>query len=120
MFGFLLDAVFEPVSDPGDDRFGGVDPDVVRALAADFADAFVAEPDPTLWFEQVKALAGRHRFALNKAQLKDDPDAYVGLLKDAAQVVRVLLAGSTRSPELDAIAAILGPDEVRRRLRAVI
>ncbi len=120
VFGFLLDAVFAPVTDPADERFGGVDPDVVRALAADFADAFVAEPDPTLWFEQVKALAGRHRFALNKAQLKDDPDAYVGLLKDAAQVVRVLLAGSTRSPELDAIAAILGPDEVRRRLRAVI
>lgn len=120
VFGFLFDAVFEPVTNPADDRFGGVAPDVVRALATDLADAFVPEPDPTLWFEQVKSLSGRHGFALNKAQLKEDPDAYVGLLKDAAQVVRVLLAGSTRSPELDAIAAILGPDEVRRRLRAVI
>ena len=118
-FGFLLDALFEPVTDPADERFGNVDPEVVRALAADFAEAFVPEPDPSLWFEQVKALATRHRFALNKAQLKDDPDAYVGLLKDAAQVVRVLLTGSTRSPELDAVAAILGPDEVRRRLRSV-
>jgi len=120
VFGFLLDAVFEPVAEPADERFGGIAPDVVRALAADFAEAFVPESDPDVWFEQVKALASRHRFALNKAELKEDPDAYVGLLKDAAQVVRVLLAGSTRSPELDAVAAILGPDEVRRRLRAVL
>lgn len=120
VFGFLLDAVFEPVADPADERFGGLAPELVQQLARDFAEAFAPEPDPTLWFEQIKALAGRHRFALNKAELKADPDAFVGLLKDAAQVVRVLLAGSTRSPELDAVAAILGPDEVRRRLRSVL
>ena len=76
--------------------------------------------DATAWFEQVRELAGRHGFALNKAQLKEDPDAYHGLLKDAAGVVRVLLTGSTRSPELDAVAHILGPDEVRRRARSVL
>ena len=124
-FGFLLDAVFVPVADAADDRFGGVPADVVSALAADFAESFVPEPDPALWFDQVKALAGRHRFALNKAELKEAElagrgDAYVGLLKDAAQVVRVLLCGSTRSPELDAVAAILGEAEVRRRLSAVL
>lgn len=125
VFGFLLDALFVPVTDAADERFGGVPAEVVRAMAADFAESFVPEPDPTLWFEQVKALATRHRFALNKAELRDaeqagDPDGYVGLLKDAAQVVRVLLTGSTRSPELDAVAAILGPDEVRKRLGSVL
>lgn len=119
-FGFLLDDVFEPVVDPSDERFGGLDPDVVRAAAADLAEAYRPEPDPSAWFEQVKELAGRHRFALNKAQLREDPDAYVGLLKDIAQVVRVLLTGSTRSPELDVVAGILGPDEVGRRVRAVL
>lgn len=119
-FGFLLDELFEPVADPADERFGGVAPDVVRAAAADFADAYRPETDPAAWFEQVKELAGRHGFALNKAQLREDPDAFVGLLKDIAQVVRVLLTGSTRSPELDVVAAILGPDEVGRRVRAVL
>lgn len=119
-FGFLLDDVFEPVTDAADERFGGVDAEVVRAAAGDLAEAYRPEADPAAWFEQVKELAGRHRFALNKAQLKEDPDAYVGLLKDIAQVVRVLLTGSTRSPELDVVAGILGPDEVSRRLRAVL
>ena len=120
VFGFVFDAIFEPVTDPADERFAGVDPAVVQALAADFAESFTPEADPAAWFEQVKALASRHKFALNKAELREAPDAYVGLLKDAAGAVRVLLTGSTRSPELDVVAAVLGPDEVRRRVRAVL
>ena len=120
VFGFLLEGVFEPVADPADERFGGVAPEVVRALAADFAESYRHESDPSAWFEQLRELAGRHGFALNKAELKEDPDAYIGLLKDAAQMIRVLLTGSTKSPELDAVAAILGPDEVVRRARSLI
>ena len=119
VFGFLMPSMFEPVRDPSDERFGGLPADVVRAVAADFADTYRPERDPSAWFEQIRELATRHRFALNKAELRDDPDAYVGLLKDAAGIVRVLLTGSTRSPELDVVAAILGPGEVGRRVRAV-
>ena len=119
VFGFLLDSVFEPVRDPSDERFGGLPPDVVQAVAVDFAENFRPESDPAVWFEQIRKLATLHRFALNKAELRDHPDDYVGLLKDAAGVIRVLLTGSTRSPELDVIAGILGPDEVSRRVRAV-
>ncbi|WP_424235008.1 hypothetical protein [Actinophytocola sp.] len=35
------------------------------------------------------------------------------------QLIRVALTGSTRSPDLHAIATTLGPDEVQRRLRAL-
>ncbi|MFN8052584.1 MAG: glutamate--tRNA ligase family protein [Acidimicrobiales bacterium] len=120
VYGFFLDGIFEPVTDPADERFAGVEPAVVRALAADFADGYRPETDPTAWFEQIRELAGRHRFALNKAELRENPDAFVGLLKDAAGAIRVLLTGSTRSPELDVVAAVLGPDEVKRRVRSVL
>lgn len=120
VFGFLIDALFVPVTDPADERFSGIDPTVVSALAADFADSYRAETDPTAWFEQIRELATRHRFALNKAELRENPEAFVGLLKDAAGAIRVLLTGSTRSPELDVIAEILGPDEVTRRVRALL
>jgi len=120
VFGFLLDDVFEPVTDAADDRFGGVDAVVVAALAADFADQYRPETDPAAWFDQIRELATRHRFALNKAELRENPDGFNGLLKDAAGAIRVLLTGSTRSPELDVVAAVLGPDEVRRRARSVL
>jgi glutamyl-tRNA synthetase len=42
------------------------------------------------------------------------------MLRDAANVIRVALTGSTRSPDLHAVAAALGEDEVVRRVRALV
>jgi len=120
VYGFLLDGLFAPVTDPADERFGGLDPGIVTALAEDFAAHYRPETDGDAWFAQIRELAGRHGFAASKADQRADPDRYVGLLKDAAGVIRVLLTGSTRSPELHRVAAVLGPDEVVRRARAVV
>jgi len=49
-------------------------------------------------------------------EYKKDPSAYVGSIREASQVIRVLLTGSRRSPGLHAVAAALGEDEVRRRI----
>ena len=46
--------------------------------------------------------------------------AYPGSVREASQAVRVLLTGSTRSPDLADVAGVLGPDEVLRRARAVV
>lgn len=118
--GFYLDGLFAPVTDPADERFGEVAPEVVAALAEDFADALRPFAGSDDWFDQVRELAARHRFAPNKAALREGPEAYVGLLKDAAGVVRVLITGSTRSPELDRVVSVLGLDVTRDRLRAVL
>mgnify|MGYP006162069509 CR=1 FL=1 len=41
-------------------------------------------------------------------------------IKEAAQLIRVALTGSNRSPDLHAIARTLGKDEVLRRVRALV
>jgi glutamyl-tRNA synthetase len=41
-YGFYFPQIFEPVTDPADARFGGLDPDLVRAVA----DAFAAGYQP--------------------------------------------------------------------------
>ena len=51
---------------------------------------------------------------------KKDPDAYPGSIREASQVIRVLLTGSGRSPDLAQVAGALGTDEVLRRIRAVV
>ncbi len=59
-------------------------------------------------------------FAPNQKAYKKDPDAYPGSIRDASQIIRVLLTGTTRSPDLAAVAGVLGTDEVLRRARAVL
>ncbi|REF35349.1 glutamate--tRNA ligase [Thermasporomyces composti] len=119
VYGFFFPQLFQLVDDPTDARFGGLAPELVRTLAADFADHYQPLEDPQEWFEQVRDLAARHGFARSTKEYKRDPDAYPGSIREAAQVIRVALTGSTRSPDMFQVARALGPDEVLRRVRAL-
>jgi glutamyl-tRNA synthetase len=118
-YGFFFPELFEVVSDPADPRLGGLASELVRTLAVEFADGYEDLDDPQEWFGQIRALAARHGFAKNAKEFKRDPDAYPGSIREAAQVIRVALTGSTRSPDLFAVAQALGPEEVVRRVRAL-
>ncbi len=119
VYGFFFAAIFELVTDPADERFGGLAPDLVRALASGFAAGYT-EPGPDVaWFDQIRSLAGSLGFALRQKDYKKDPDAYPGSIADAAAVIRVLLTGSRQSPDLAQVAAVLGRAEVLRRVGAL-
>ena len=118
-YGFFFPALFEDVTDPADERFNGLDPALVARLAEDFAARYAHEGDQPTWFQQVRDLAERHGFAPNPKSYKKDPDAYPGMLRDAANVIRVLVTGAQRSPDLYEVTRVLGADEVARRVRAV-
>jgi glutamyl-tRNA synthetase len=120
VYGFFFPELFTPVTDPTDERLGGLDAGLVRKLAADFADSYRYDADQPTWFAQIRDLAARHGFAPNPKAYKQDPDAYPGVLRDAANVIRVAVTGATRSPELHAVAGALGADEVIRRVRALV
>ena len=119
VYGFFFPEIFELVTDPSDERFNGLDPDLVRAMASGFAAGYV-EPGPDVeWFEQIRSLAGSLGFALRQKDYKKDPGAYPGSIADAAAVIRVLITGSRQSPGFTEVAAALGRAEVLRRVRAL-
>jgi glutamyl-tRNA synthetase len=118
-YGFFFPEIFELVTDPADERFDGLDPDLVRALASGFAAGYV-EPGPDVeWFEQIRSLAGSLGFAPRHKDYKKDPDAFPGSITDAAAVIRVLITGSRQSPGFTEVAAALGRAEVLRRVTAL-
>ncbi len=120
VYGYFFPQLFAPVTDAADERFAGLDPELVRQVAAGFADGYQPPAPGTEWFGQIRELAARLGFAPSNKAYKQDPDAYPGSVREASQAVRVLLTGSTRSPDLADVAGVLGPDEVLRRARAVV
>jgi glutamyl-tRNA synthetase len=120
VYGYFFPQIFEPVTDPADDRFGGLAPDLVRQVASTFADQYQAPGPDVEWFNQIRELATQLGFAPNAKTFKKDPEAYPGSIREASQVIRVLLTGSSRSPDLAQVAGALGTDEVLRRIRAVV
>jgi glutamyl-tRNA synthetase len=117
-YGFFFTALFRPAG-PEDERLGGLPPALVRAFAADFADGYQELADPQEWFGQVRDLAAKHGFAPNAKAYKQDPAAYPGSIREASQLIRVALTGSSRSPDLFQVARALGAPEVLRRVRAL-
>ncbi|HEV8559620.1 MAG TPA: glutamate--tRNA ligase family protein [Actinophytocola sp.] len=120
-YGFFFAELFAPVTDVADERITGLDvaPHVVHSFLADFADGYQPHAEQSEWFDQIRQLAAKHGFAPNQKEYKKTPDAYPGSIREASQLVRVTLTGSTRSPDLHAVAITLGPDEVQRRVRGL-
>jgi len=118
-YGFFFTSVFALVDDPADERLGGLDPKLVSVFAADFAEGYQEFSDQQEWFGQIRELAARHGFAPNAKEFKKNPDAFPGSIREASQLIRVALTGSTQSPDLYAVARALGTDEVLRRVRAL-
>ncbi|MBO0827331.1 MAG: glutamate--tRNA ligase [Streptosporangiales bacterium] len=118
-YGFFFPQLFTPLSGPDDERLAGlgVDPAVAAAFGRDLADGYQQLADPAEWFDQIRELAAKHGFARNAKEYKKNPDAYPGSLREAAQLVRVAVTGSTRSPDLHAISQAIGADEFVARVR---
>ncbi|HLM88983.1 MAG TPA: glutamate--tRNA ligase family protein [Streptosporangiaceae bacterium] len=119
VYGYFFPELFELVTDPADPRFGGLDPDLVRAVADAFAREYLPPGEGTEWFGQIRQLAADLGFAPNRKAYKQDPGAYPGSIAEASQVIRVLVTGTHQSPELADVTAALGTEEVLRRVRAL-
>ena len=117
-YGFFFPELFTPVG-PGDERLGGLPDELVRAFVADFADGYQDLADPKEWFGQIRDLAAKHGFAPNAKQYKQAPQDYPGSIREASQLIRVALTGSTKSPDLASVARALGRDEVLRRVSSL-
>jgi glutamyl-tRNA synthetase len=124
VYGYFYPQLFEPVTNPADPRFSGLDPEAVRAVADAFAASYQPPspepgPDPG-WFDQIRQLADALGFAPSQKVYKQDPHLYKGSIREASQVIRILLTGAPRSPDLAQVARVLGTEETLRRIRAVL
>ena len=117
-YGFFFADLFT-LADAGDAQLGGLPTDLVRS----FAGAFVADyrdiDDAAQWFQQVRDLAQKFGFASSAKEYKQSPDTYPGSIREASQLIRVALTGSTKSPDLFQVARALGRDEVIRRISSL-
>jgi glutamyl-tRNA synthetase len=120
VYGYFFAPLFELVTDPADARFGGLEPELVRAVADAFAAGYQPPGEGVDWFGQIRRLASDLGFAPSRKVYEHYPAAYPGSIIEASNVIRVLLTGSPDSPGLEAVAAALGRDEVLRRVRAVL
>ena len=72
------------------------------------------------WFTNVKEVAGKVGFCLDNKAYKENPDAYIGNVNDACELLRIALTTRKVTPNLFAIINILGKEEVIDRINLLI
>lgn len=94
------------------------------ALAKEVLEQYAAIVNPgddkDTWFGKIKELCPQVGCTPNVKEYKTHPEQYRGHVGDVSTIIRVALTGRQNTPDLHAIIALLGNDQVQKRLQAAI
>ena len=79
---------------------------------------FVLTDDKQTWFDKLKTCAGNCGFVDMKTY-KANPEAHIGNIADASNIIRIALTGKSTTPDLYEIMKLLGKEEINSRLNFV-
>ena len=85
-----------------------------EAFISDYLGKYDPAMDRDAWFEQLKEIAHAHGFARSGEEWKTGN--YKGRVGDIAMMLRILICGATRTPDLCLSMRALGVEKVRERL----
>ena len=92
---------------------------IINALKA-FINHYDFSLDRENWFNAIKDIANNLGYASRMKDYKNNPDLYLGSIADYTSIIRVAIFLEKNSPNLYDIFAILGKDEVLRRINKAI
>lgn len=94
--------------------------DLIAKVLTDFMDSNDYSLNEQDWFNSLKALGEKYGFAANRKDYKANPDKYVGMVSDVAEMLRIALTGNKNSPNLYYILHILKQETINHRIKQSI
>ena len=91
----------------------------IKNLLEKYLKNYSPNDDKQAWFEKLKEVATACGYADMKTY-KANPEAYVGNIADASNIVRVAVTGRNNTPDLCSLMQMLGKNKVLERIDYVI
>lgn len=98
------------------EHLSDIDKVIIDKSAQAFMATFDIHDEQPQWFDKLKAAADATGFAIDNKAYKSQPENYCGNVADFARIIRVLVTGKNRTPDLWAIMQVMGDQRVRSRL----
>lgn len=117
---FEMISYFFDMGDDGEKDAFRLDNDTVCTILEEYLASYSHEDDNSAWFDKLKAIADKLGFASDMKAYKANPENYKGSVSDIAEVVRIAVTGKANTPDLWTIVHIMGEDQMRDRIAAVI
>ena len=97
-----------------------IDKEVIKNILLDFANSLDLSLDEQAWFNSLKELGEKYKFAPSGKIYKQNKDLYIGQVGDVAEMLRISLTTSKQSPNLYWVIQILGKENVVARLTSIV
>ncbi len=81
---------------------------------------FDSADDKDVWFQKIKDLCEPLGFTPNVKEYKKTPELFKGHVGDVSTVIRLAVTSRRNTPDLCSIMRLLGNDEIKNRINAVI
>ena len=91
----------------------------IKKLINEYISVYDENDDKQAWFEKLKTVAEKVGYVDMKTY-KANPEAYIGNIADASNIVRVAMTGRTNTPDLCSLMQMLGKNKVLERLNFVV
>ena len=86
----------------------------IKNLIDSYKKVYTLTDDKQAWFEKLKVCAGNCGFVDMKTY-KANPEAHIGNIADASNIIRIALTGKSTTPDLYEIMKLLGEHEINSR-----
>lgn len=94
--------------------------ELITTILKEFAETLNLNQTEQEWFNSLKELGAKYKFASNNKEYKKNKDLYIGHIGDVAEMIRIALTSSKQSPNLYYILKILKNEEVSKRIQKAI
>ena len=111
-FSYAIDTIFEKENYSKLESDKDYDIDLIEK----YINNLIIEDTNEEWFENIKKFSIENGYASNTKEYKNDPDKYKGHIGDVCEILRVVVTGRTKSPDLYSIIKILGKNRLLTRL----
>lgn len=89
---------------------------IIIEILTDFIDSNDYNLNEIEWFESLKKLALRHKFAVSNKDYKNNLNKYLGSIVDIANIIRIAITGKKNSPNLYYLLHILKKEDLKQRI----
>lgn len=120
IFGFFFNDLFETIPSYEDPRLESFSKEAVSKILNEFVLNYEEGNDNTEWFNNVSRIAELSNFAKNNSDFKQNPERFYGSMKEATQILRIVITGKSSSPNLYEVCKIIGKSEVTRRVKSLL
>ena len=117
LFSYMFDEYFDKTTSLNFDE--NQPKETIVKLLTEYKKVYSETDDKQAWFERLKEVATACGYADMKTY-KANPEAYVGNIADASNIVRVAVTGRNNTPDLCSLMQMLGKNKVLERIDYVI